>query len=84
MVCRNLTLRTGDRPEGIILVPVIAVFTKYDQFKREISFRLEDQGRNTGLSLLNAEVERIFQEQYLTGLKGSPPVVRVESEDLNI
>jgi hypothetical protein len=84
MVRRNLTLRTGDQAEDIILVPVIAVFTKYDQFKREISFRLEDQCRDTNPSLLNVEVERAFQEQYLANFKGSPPIVRLESEYFHV
>jgi hypothetical protein len=62
---------------------VIAVFTKYDQFKREINFKLEDQGldTNTHPALLDAEVERIFNNEYLARLAGSPPVVRLESED---
>jgi hypothetical protein len=62
---------------------VLAVFTKYEQFRREISFKLGDQGLDTSTdpTLLDAEVERIFEEQYLAGLTGSPPVVRLESED---
>jgi len=69
--------------EGISLVPVIAVFTKYDQLRRETSFRLEDQGlESTDAALLNAEVEKIFKDQYLAKLTGSPPAVRLESENL--
>ena len=61
---------------------MLAVFTKYEQFRREISFKLGDQGLDTtDPTLLDAEVERIFEEQYLAGLTGSPPVVRLESED---
>jgi hypothetical protein len=69
--------------KGIFLVPVIAVFTKYEQFKREISFKLEDQGIDTitDPALLRAEVERIFESQYLAKLMGPPPVVCLESED---
>jgi len=69
---------------GFFVVPVIAVFTKYDQFKREINFRLEDQGldASTDPALLSAEAERIFEQQYLAKLTGSPPVVRLESENL--
>jgi hypothetical protein len=69
--------------KGISLVPVIAVFTKYDQFRRETIFMLEDQGfdASTDPALLNAEMERTFKEQYLAKLKGSIPVVRLESEN---
>jgi hypothetical protein len=66
---------------GIFQVPVIAVFTKFDQFSRDIGMKLEDQGRDPDdLSLLNAEMERIFREEFLIKLKGSPPVIRLESE----
>ena len=62
------------------------VFTKYDQFRRETIFRLEDQGLATGTdpALLNAEVERIFNEEYLAKLTGSPPVVRLKSENYRL
>jgi hypothetical protein len=58
---------------------VIAVFTKYDQFRRDIGIMLEDENRD--LALLNDEVERMFGEHYLANLKGSPPFVRLEGED---
>jgi hypothetical protein len=69
--------------DGISLVPVIAVFTKYDQFRREMIFRLEDEGLDisTDPALLNAKVERIFNEHYLAKLIGSAPVVCLESEN---
>jgi len=59
-------------------VPVIAVFTKYDQFRRNIGIKLEDQQRDP--SLLDAEVESVFNEHYMAGLPGppSPPFVRLE------
>lgn len=63
-------------------VPVIAVFTKCDQFRRDIRMKLEDQDRNPDdPALVHAEMERIFKEEFLANLKGSPPVVRLESED---
>jgi hypothetical protein len=58
---------------------VIAVFTKYDQFRRNIGIKLEDQHRDS--SLLDVEVESAFHEHYLAGLKGPPPFIRLESED---
>jgi hypothetical protein len=67
----------------ISAVPVIAVFTKYDQFRRETIFRLEDQGVDTSTNpaRLDAEIEKIFNEQYLAKLTGSAPVVHLESEN---
>jgi hypothetical protein len=60
-------------------VPVIAVFTKFDQFKREIRFKLEDGGRDIGTDL-NEEVERLFREHYQAGLGESLLFVRLESK----
>jgi hypothetical protein len=69
--------------EGISLVPVIAVFTKYDQLVHETSFRLEDQGLDSSDAvLLDTEVEKIFREQYLAKLPISAPAVNLESENL--
>ena len=62
-------------------VPVIAVFTKYDQFKCDIKMKLQDEGRDTGVHL-DTEVESVFSEYYLASLSGSPPFVRLESEDV--
>ena len=59
-------------------VPVMAVFTKFDQFKRDIKMRLEDEGRNTDTDLKD-EVENVFKHHYLDRLAGSPPFIRLES-----
>jgi len=77
-------LKGGCGHTGIFPVPVIAVFTKYDQLRRDALYRLEDQGLDTSTdpALLNANVEKIFKEQYLANLKGSPPFVCLESENL--
>jgi hypothetical protein len=77
-------LGAGNRHEGLFLVPVIAVFTKYDQFKRNIMMRLEDEGRESeprDPTLLNAEVENVFKGQYLAKLRESAPFVRLEGEN---
>jgi len=58
---------------------VIAVFTKYDQFRRDIGFKLEDQYLDP--VLLDTEMERIFREEYLFWLRESAPFVRLESEN---
>ena len=62
-------------------VPVIAVFTKYDQFRRDVMFKLEDQRRDP--SLLDAEAESVFNEHYLASLTGPPPFILLESEDFD-
>ena len=64
-------------------VPLIAVFTKYDQFKRNIKMKLRDEGRNLEMDL-SAEVENVFNQHYLAGLIGPPPFVRLESEGHDI
>jgi len=61
-------------------VPVIAVFTKFDQFKRDIGYKLEDGGHDPGIDL-NEEVERLFREHYQACLEGSQLFVRLESKD---
>jgi hypothetical protein len=60
---------------------VIAVFTKYDQFKREVKMKLEDQQHHGPGTDFDAEVEKHFNEHYLANLGESPPFVRLESED---
>jgi len=60
-------------------VPVIAIFTKYDQFKREIRMKLEDQCRDPATEL-EAEVESIFNQYFLASLTGPPPFICLESK----
>ena len=54
------------------------MFTKYDQFRRNIRIKLEDQDCDP--ALLNNEMERVFGEQYLADLMGSPPFVHLEGK----
>ena len=60
---------------------MIAVFTKFDQFKRNIKMELEDEneGRSPEKSF-ETEVESVFNNHYLAGLSETPPLVRLESE----
>jgi hypothetical protein len=77
MVRPNATLWTGNQNEGFYFqVPVIVVFTKYDQFKREIHMALEDHD----MVFLEDEVEKTFEREYLAHLSESPRFVRLESE----
>ena len=64
-------------------VPVIVVFTKYDQFKRNMKMKLEDEGRDPEIEL-NAEVESIFNQHYLANLNGRCSFIRLESEDHDV
>ena len=61
---------------------MIALFTKFDQFKRNIMIKLEDENRD--LAELDAEVANMFHQHYLARLSGSPPFVCLESEDFVI
>ena len=65
---------------GIFQVPVIALFTKYDQFRRDIKIRLMDEGRDHKM-YFDAEVDSVFQQVYLAELSGPPPFIRLGSED---
>jgi hypothetical protein len=77
MVCRHANSGVGVI-EGFFKVPVIAVFTKYDQFRREMHLKIEDENRHE--ALFHAEVERIFYEEYLAWITMPKPFVRTESE----
>ena len=58
-------------------VPVIAVFTKHDQFLRNVKMYLEDYG-NPGDNVSDA-AERLFKEHYLSHLGAGARFVRLES-----
>ena len=83
-LCLNATLWIEtDLKMWDFQVPVIAVFTKYDQFKRDVKMKLEDEGRGQEMDV-NAEVENFFNQYYLASLNGRPPFIRLESEDHNV
>ena len=66
-------------------VPVIAVFTKYDQFKRDIRMKLGARSPRPAKKDVTDEAEKIFQEQYWNVIKGeSPRHVRLECRFCNI
>ena len=56
------------------------VFTKYDQFKRNIKMKLEDEGRSP--EMFETEAENVFNEHYLSSLGGNPSFVRLEGENI--
>ena len=59
---------------------MIAVFTKFDQFKRDVKMKMEDVGRDPETNL-NEEVDSVFREHYQAKLGETPLFVRLESED---
>ena len=63
------------------IVPIIAVFTKYDQFKVDMEFKLEDSGwDNPGQDSIDAKIKECFEEEYLGKIDGAPRHVQLESE----
>jgi len=58
-------------------VPVIALFTKHDQFRRNIRIKLRGEDRDREPDI-NVETENIFSQHYLASLKGPPPYIRLE------
>jgi hypothetical protein len=63
-------------------VPVIAVFTKYDQFRLDIEMNLQDGGCSDSEQEAPAEAKRVFKEHYLDNLGVAPEFVCLESEVL--
>ena len=78
----NMTYGEIDIMTWDFQVPVIAVFTKFDQFKRDTKMKLEDEGRDP--EDLNTEVENMFNQHYVANLNGPPPFIRLESENHNV
>jgi hypothetical protein len=62
---------------GIFQVPVLALFTKYDQFKRNVKIKLKDHPEMD----IDAEVKRSFEQDYLARLSEPPQFICLESED---
>jgi hypothetical protein len=64
----------------IFQVPVIALFTKFEQFKLDIKMKLEDE-HDYPETRIDAEIGRVFKEHYLGSLTGTPPFICLESKD---
>ena len=60
-------------------VPVIAVFTKYDQFRRNVAMDVSDYPDNYPDSNVSQVVENQFQQYYLRPLGNRVRYVRLES-----
>jgi hypothetical protein len=79
MVRQNVTSYEIGVTGGIFQVPVVAVFTKYDQFKIDTMLKLEDENRFDEDDF-DDEVEKRFDQRYLSGLGGHPLHIRLEGE----
>jgi hypothetical protein len=60
-------------------VPVIAVFTKYDHFLRNVRMDMDDSDLYTGRSVSEVAKEQ-FQEDYVHPLGDDVKYVQLESE----
>ncbi len=60
-------------------VPVVVVFTKYDQFLRNVEMHLVDYPNEYPDSNLSEAAEKRFQEHYLHPLGDDVRFVRLES-----
>ena len=58
---------------------MIALFTKYDQFRLDVKMNLEDEPGHPEVHI-DAEVKRVFEQHYLAGLSGPPPFICLQSE----
>ena len=59
---------------------MIALFTKFEQFKLDIKMKLEDE-HDFPKTSIDAEIGRVFKEHYLGSLSGTPPYICLESKD---
>jgi len=57
----------------------VAVFTKYDQFKRDILMQLEDEEHPDPKGVLNAKIEETWSNHYHKNLPSGIAFVRLES-----
>ena len=61
-------------------VPVIVVFTKYDQFLRNVTMDVSDDPAKYSNRSVSEVAEELFQEHYLCPLGDGIRYVRLESE----
>ena len=61
-------------------VPVIAVFTKYDQFLRNVKMDVSDDPANYSNRSVSDVAEELFQKHYLCPLGDDIKYVQLESE----
>ena len=57
-------------------VPIIAVFTKYDQFKLNVEMNLEEDSLP---EVVEEKAKELFQAEYLGMISGQPRYITLES-----
>ncbi len=64
-----------------MLVPIIAVFTKFDQFKFNVEMRLEDDGyEDPSQDLVDATVQKRLKTEYIGAIQGQPRYVILDGK----
>ena len=61
-------------------VPIIAVFTKYDQFKFNVEMKLQDEGQDPLPGVVEEKAKEWFQAEYLDTILGQPRYITLESK----
>ena len=60
-------------------VPIIAVFTKYEQLKFNVEMKLQDEGEGAQPEVIEERAEEVFQAEYLGMIAGQPRYITLES-----
>ena len=82
MVCHRLIMNMihGRDLMRHFEVPIIAVFTKYDQFLRNVKMDVSDDPATYSNRSVSEVAEELFQKHYLRPLGHDVGYVRLESE----
>ncbi|KIJ34761.1 hypothetical protein M422DRAFT_263114 [Sphaerobolus stellatus SS14] len=63
---------------GVYPLPIIAVFTKYEDFRENIMLDMKDDEPHRSQEFVEAECERLGQEEYWGKLGSEIPFVKLE------
>ena len=63
-------------------VPIIVIFTKYDDFKRKMKIKMKKELGRDGATqeVIEKEVQDVFEREYLSCIHGETQYVQLESE----
>ena len=59
-------------------VPIIAIFTKYDQFKLNVEMKLEDEEEDSLPEVIEEKAKELFEVDYLDMISGQPRYIILE------
>ena len=66
--------------QWFMTVPIIAVFTKYDQFKFNVEMKLQDEEEDDlPEEVIKEKAKELFQAEYLSVISGQPRYIILES-----